>query len=421
MRSAPPAISLILCLLCASASGADRPIIVDHTCADLTRVPSQWIDAARDDLHIAYGHTSHGSQITTGMTGLVGFTGGVGGPQFAWNNGGTGGALDLHDNAMPGDVGYYPHWVNHTRAYLDDPANADVNVIIWSWCGQVSGYTQQDMIDKYLAPMTQLELDYPLVMFVYMTGHLDYWSMANTNARNQQIRDYCTANDKILYDFAHIESYDPDGTYFEFANDDCRYWDAGGTLLGNWAVEWQDSHVQGVDWYDCVSAHSEPLNANQKAYAAWWLWARLAGWTGEPRLYCTAKLNSQACSPAIGFSGFPSVADPVSFEVSATEVINNKAGIYFYGLSGVYAVPFQGGWLCAAPPHRRTPVQSSGGNPPPDDCSGSFAFDFNAWMQGGHDVFLTVGVQVNGQYWYRDPASPSTTGLTDAIEFVIGP
>jgi hypothetical protein len=26
------------------------------------------------------------------------------------------------------------------------------------------------------------------------------------------------------------------------------------------------------------TSHSQPLNANQKAYAAWWLWARLAGW-----------------------------------------------------------------------------------------------------------------------------------------------
>jgi len=48
--------------------------------------------------------------------------------------------------------------------------------------------------------------------------------------------------------------------------------------LGNWATEWQDSHTEGVDWYNCPSAHSQPLNANHKAYAAWWLWARLAGW-----------------------------------------------------------------------------------------------------------------------------------------------
>ncbi len=89
------------------------------------------------------------------------------------------------------------------------------------------------------------------------------------------------ANNKILYDFADIESYNPDGTYFEFVNDNCNYYDAaGGNELGNWATEWQASHTEGVDWYDCSVAHSEPLNGNLKAYAAWWLWCRLAGWEG---------------------------------------------------------------------------------------------------------------------------------------------
>jgi len=50
--------------------------------------------------------------------------------------------------------------------------------------------------------------------------------------------------------------------------------------LGNWATAWQASHTEDLDWYDCHAAHSQPLNANRKAYAAWWLWARLAGWAG---------------------------------------------------------------------------------------------------------------------------------------------
>lgn len=256
------------------------PIIVDHDCVDLPRVPAEWIAAAKENLHIAYGHTSHGSQVTDGMTGLVDFVGGCGGPQFEWNHGGYGGALDLHDGAMPGDCGYYPDWVNHTRDYLDDPGNSACNVIIWSWCGQHSGYSEQDMIDRYLAPMTELEGDYPQVKFVYMTGHLNYWSRENTDARNQQIRDYCIQNDKILYDFSHIESYDPDNTYFPYAHDDCSYWDEYGVYQGNWAEEWQNTHIEGVEWYDVSCAHSRPLNGNQKAYAAWWLWARLGGWSG---------------------------------------------------------------------------------------------------------------------------------------------
>jgi len=102
--------------------------------------------------------------------------------------------------------------------------------------------------------------------------------------RNEQIRSFCRRNGKILYDFADIESYNPDGVWFgdRNADDGCNYdTDGNGTLDGNWAVEWQNAHTRGVDWYDCTAAHTQPLNANQKAYAAWWLWARIAGWDGN--------------------------------------------------------------------------------------------------------------------------------------------
>ena len=261
--------------------------IIDHTSTDITLVPEAAINQAKANLHIGYGHTSHGSQLTTGMTGLVTFAndGGLGlsHPQdiFAWNNGGTNGALDLEEGDGYGsgwldhDCGYYPDWVNETREYLDDASHADVNVIIWSWCGQASSRSEQEMIDTYLLPMSQLESDYPNVKFVYMTGHADgTGESGNLHLRNQQIRNYCISNNKVLYDFYDIECYNPDGDYFgdKNVNDDCSY------TGGNWAIEWQNTHIEGVDWYSCSAAHTQPLNANLKAYAAWWLWARLAGW-----------------------------------------------------------------------------------------------------------------------------------------------
>ena len=191
--------------------------------------------------------------------------------------------MDLHDYAMSGDCGYYPQWVNETQDYLDNPAHSDVNVIIWSWCGQVDDkYAAGTLDSEYLIPMSQLETDYPDVTFVYMTGHVDHWDDANNKAANQMIRSYCINNEKVLYDFADIESYNPDGTFYEFPNDNCDYYESvSGPKLGNWAIEWQNSHTEGVDWYNCSSAHSQPLNANLKAYATWWLWARLAGWPGS--------------------------------------------------------------------------------------------------------------------------------------------
>lgn len=254
--------------------------IIDHSCTKLAEIPSEWIDAAKAGLHIAYGHTSHGSQLTEGMSGLVSFKG----ASYSWSNGGAGGSLDLHDYAMSGDLGNPDRtsWAARTRTYL--AANPDVNVIIWSWCGQVSDATEAH-ISTYLSLMDDLEKDFPGVAFVYMTGHLDGSGLkGNLNLRNEQIRSFCRENGRILYDFADIESYNPSGVWFGDKNPDdgCNYdTDGNGSRDGNWAVEWQNAHTRGVDWFDCPAAHTQPLNANQKAYAAWWLWARIAGWDGK--------------------------------------------------------------------------------------------------------------------------------------------
>jgi len=266
------------------------PITIDHNDTDITQLTSNQIVRAKAKLHIGYGHTSHGSQLADGMNGLVGFANGGGKGLsfptdfFEWNNGGTDGALDLEEGDGYGsgwldhDCGYWPNWYNETRTYLDDSSHTDVNVIIWSWCGQMDDKQQSGTLsNEYLIPMTSLETSYPDVVFVYMTGHVEIGNDANHKEACRIIRDYCTANNKVFYDFADIEHYDPDGTYFEYVNDYCNYYDApGGSQLGNWASEWQNSHTENVDWYSCGSAHSLPLNANQKAYAAWALWCAIA-------------------------------------------------------------------------------------------------------------------------------------------------
>ncbi|MCW8803309.1 MAG: T9SS type A sorting domain-containing protein [Ignavibacteriaceae bacterium] len=260
---------------------SQNSIIANHTIAKFSLLPDEWIDSAKANLHIAYGHTSHGSQLITGMEGLVNWKV----AQYAFNEGGLNGALDIDDYAFPGasDLGNPDRtsWAAATRNYLNDPANNDVNVVIWSWCGQVSSATEAD-INTYLNLMNGLENDYQNVNFVYMTGHLDgTGTNGNLNIRNEQIRNYCVTNGKILYDFSDIESYDPDGNYYldKDANDNCDYdSDGNGSLDKNWAIDWQNSHTINVDWYDCSAAHSQPLNGNLKAYAAWWLWAKLAGW-----------------------------------------------------------------------------------------------------------------------------------------------
>jgi len=57
----------------AGISHADYHILIDHTCTDLSRIPATAISQAKSNLHIAYQHTSHGSQLITGMNALASY------------------------------------------------------------------------------------------------------------------------------------------------------------------------------------------------------------------------------------------------------------------------------------------------------------------------------------------------------------
>jgi hypothetical protein len=176
-------------------------------------------------------------------------------------------------------------WRDITISRLNQPTN-DRNVVMWSWCGGVSDNTESG-INTYLQTISRLEQDYPDITFIYMTGHLDgTGESGDLNIRNNQIREYCLAHGKILFDFADIESYDPGGSYYldRGANDNCDYWD--GSIQRNWAQEWCAVHpAECADWsttcVGCDCAHSETLNCDLKARAFWWMMAGIAGWDGE--------------------------------------------------------------------------------------------------------------------------------------------
>ena len=268
-------IVFILILSLSSISMFSQNIIADHFCTDLSTIPEEWIIQAKNDLRIYYGHTSHGSQLTSGMSNLQSHIG----EPYTFNSSGSGGALYYREGG--GDLGHNGDttWAQTTRDVLNN-GGYNINVVMWSWCGGCSDNTEEG-INTYLNKMTELENDFPGVKFVYMTGHLDIWSWANLKARNQQIRDYCIANNKILFDFADIESYNPDYTFFEYANDNCNYYSGpGGSLLGNWATEWCDANPGSDLCWACSCAHSEALNCNLKGRAFWWMAAKMAGWGG---------------------------------------------------------------------------------------------------------------------------------------------
>jgi len=278
----------------ATLASSTGPIIIDHTCTDLSKIPDYWLEQAKDQLRLSYGHTSHGSQPVTGMQVLENGSLNVGGLyDFNTNGAVISDTLSLDDYTPSGDLGHNgdTSWADRTRTYLDG-TGSDRNVVVWSWCGGVSDNSEAG-INTYLSAMNQLEQDYPNVAFVYMTGHLDGSGEAgNLNVRNEQIRDYCIANNKILFDFADIESYDPDGNYYldQGADDNCDY------DSGNWANEWCAAHSGDPLCDSCSCNHSRPLNCNLKARAFWWMMARLAGWSGPGE----SQKAASAATPVTG-------------------------------------------------------------------------------------------------------------------------
>jgi hypothetical protein len=237
------------------------PLIINHLCTDIDQIPKEWILKAKDDFRIAYGHTSHGSQIISGMEVLASQS-----ELYSFNYEGSDGALSLHDRDPQGDLGNpnRTEWYYRTRNLLSHP-DCNRNLILWSWCGQVSHARVND-INTYLNLMDHLETEFPHVTFVYMTGHLDgTGEEGNLHQRNNQIREFCQANNKVLFDFADIESHDPDGNYFldKGADDHCNYDSDGNTSRdANWAEEW--SAANPGEWASCPCAHSHPLNCNLK-------------------------------------------------------------------------------------------------------------------------------------------------------------
>jgi hypothetical protein len=244
-------------------------IIADHQASiDFDLIPDSVIQAIGNDYLIFYGHTSHGSQIMTGLTLLYDEDSLYTLPYFQEYGD------DLGHN---GDTS----WAPPTRNWLD--SHPECNMVMWSWCGGCSDNTEEG-INVYLAKMEELEADYPGVVFIYMTGHLDGTGPeGNLYARNSQIRDFCANNDKILFDFADIESYDPDGNYYPDDTDACE-----------WCYDWCAINPCP----DCGCAHSHCFNCYQKGKAWWWMMARIWGWNPEqgdfPHIYSTNPTQNES-------------------------------------------------------------------------------------------------------------------------------
>jgi Tol biopolymer transport system component len=139
--------------------------------------------------------------------------------------------------------------------------------------------------------------------------------------------------------------------------------------------------------------------------------------------YCTGKLNSHGCVPAISSSGEPSASGATPFVLTAVDEVAGSPGVFVWS-HGSASTPFGGGTLCLQGPLTRTPPQAAVAHAaeiPNGPCTGAFAFDFGAAFIQGHA--LSPGTTLFGQYVSRDigfPA-PNNVALSDAIRFTICP
>lgn len=290
-----------------SSAIADHDVAYEHI---IRSIPESFIDQARNNLHIAYQHTSHGTHVSYGLYGLQDYKSGDDELFGITNNNPTINKLDFRDYSM---ASYSPDgidaadlsrdetaFIQTTRNFLDADENANINVVMWSWCN-IAGH---DVAGNYIPGMQTLIDEYgeggskigsgdgqraTPVTFIFMTGHANAnENIGQGNPKNQAITiiNYCKENGYFCLDYYGIDTHSMNGDYWEDAGDDGNSFAYG----GNFYADWQNSHNLGADYFEnknspggdaTYGAHnSQHITANRKAYAMWYILARIAGWDG---------------------------------------------------------------------------------------------------------------------------------------------
>ena len=337
---------VMLVVMPAFSPGYSAPLIIDHTCEDLSQIPPAWIDSVQTYMKLHYAHTSHGGQLTTGLDRIE-----AADPTYSVALGARylpteSGAFCIFDGQehdtyiTPDEYWETAAGMNYTRDVLDH--NPTINTSMWSWCTQLTYYTEAQT-QAYLDSVTVLESEYPDVVFIYMTCNAQATGSSGRNRylRNELIRQYCTANDKVLFDFADLDSW-----WFNPATEEWEH--------STYEYDGDTVPVEHLQFNGDQAGHTTYESCEQKGRAVWWMMARLAGWLLDPsgidkktNASGTTSLGPACPNPFGSTTGVKFTLDrPCRARLAVFDVMGRPVRVLAWGASetqaGIHTVSWDG-------------------------------------------------------------------------------